>query len=121
MKRTPEQLLALAKQLKIKDITLASNEVLESLSEGISPWEALVWSELRKEALEVKAGLPVGPYMSSELGSKYTTGADLADAIIGNSNALMQARGYVIKTRQSKITHVESLTTIDDVNASTNW
>jgi len=120
MKRTPEQLLALGQQMKVAAVKAAAARAMTNMASEYSPWEAIVWTELLKEAKAFKSTGVVGDYMSAEIGGKYATANDLADAIIANSEAMKNGRAFIILARQAKIAAIEAFT-VDQMKELENY
>lgn len=118
MKRTPEQLIALGKEVKIAEVKASAARAMNRMASEYSPWEAIVWSELLKEAKQFQIDGTVGEYMLEEhgVGRKYTTPDELAAAIIVNADGMKTGRATIILARQAKIAEIEALTTLEAVN-----
>jgi len=123
MKRTPEQLLELAKSLKTDELNKEAIRVMDSVMTEYSTWEAAAWPILREEAIQYKLDGTIGEYMTVEIGIKYSA-EQLATVILGKAEALKNFRSNIIKNRQeheSRISGFTSIKEVDEYNLSIGW
>ena len=124
MKRTPEQLLELAKELKIAEVNEFAELLFNQSIQGYSQWEAIAWPILREEAIQFQLDDTIGDYMALEIGNKYTSAADLAAIILGKADALKHLRAMIIMNRQDHEIAIDGLSTIEEVDGydfSVGW
>jgi len=123
MKRTPEQLLLLAKELKIDELNKEAIRVMDNVMAEYSTWEASAWSILREEAIQFLVDGTVGDYMAMEIGIKYNA-SQLALTILAKAEVMKDIRASIIKNRQAHEIAIDELTSIedfDDYDLSTGW